>query len=255
MGRGAHHRHLLQGSHLPAQPAGSDVSVSYPELSQLGCAVPGRDAVLDGSSLVHLPYAQRRVELERLGLDHANWQTPLFRPGDGEAMLEAARGLGLEGVVAKRLDSHYEHYEPGRRSRAWRKVKLLAREEFVVGGWLPGQGTRERLGALLLGRYDLDPEAASRQGRPQRLVYSGSVGTGFSVAEVRRLRQLLDPLTRTTSPAEGGEGRGGAMWVEPHVVVEAAYLEWTPAGVIRHSAYAGLRADKPARQVALEEGN
>ncbi|MDP8961215.1 MAG: non-homologous end-joining DNA ligase [Actinomycetota bacterium] len=280
---------------------GRDVSVSYPELSQLGGALSGRDAVLDGEvvalgpdgrpsftllqrrmgvsdvraaalrahdvgvvflafdllhldrfSLLDLPYAERRAELGRLELADANWQTPLYRSGDGETMLDAARGLGLEGVVAKRLDSVYE---PGRRSRAWRKVKLFAREEFVVGGWLPGQGSRERLGALLLGRYDLDPEAATRHGRPQRLVYAGSVGTGLSEEEVRRLRRLLDPLTRATSPFEGGEGRGGAVWVEPQLVVEVAYREWTPAGVIRHPAYAGLRGDKPARHVAFEEGH
>lgn len=207
---------------------------------------------LDGSPLLDLPYAERRAELERLELAGPNWQTPLFRPGDGGTMFEAARGLGLEGVVAKRLDSPYE---PGRRSRAWRKVKLLARDEFVVGGWLPGQGSRQRLGALLLGRYDLDPEAATRSGRPQRLVYAGSVGTGLSEGEVRRLRRLLDPLTRARSPFEGGEGRPGAVWVEPQLVVEVAYREWTPAGVLRHPAYVGLRGDKPARQVASEQGH
>lgn len=280
---------------------GSDVSVSYPDLSRLGHALRGRDAVLDGeivalgpdgrpsftllqrrlgvtnprgaasrareigavflafdllhlhgSSLLDLPYVERRGELERLGLAAANWQTPPFVPGDGETMLEAARRLGLEGVVAKRLDSHYE---PGRRSRAWRKVKLVVREEFVVGGWLPGQGSREGLGALLLGRYDVDPEAARRRGSPQRLVYAGSVGTGLSLGEVRRLRRLLDPLVRATSPFESGEARGGGAWVEPEIVVEVAYREWTPAGVLRHPTYAGLRADKPARQVACEQGH
>ncbi len=280
---------------------GSDVSDSYPELSQLGGSLSGRDAVLDGeivalgpdgrpsftllqrrmgitdaraaalrapeigvvflafdllhldgTPLLDLPYAERRGELERLELADANWQTPLFRPGEGETMLEAARGLGLEGVVAKRLDSPYE---PGRRSRAWRKVKLLARDEFVVGGWLPGRGSRQRLGALLLGRYDLDPDASARSGRPQQLMYAGSVGTGLSEGEVRRLRRLLDPLTRDTSPFEGGGGRPGAVWVEPQLVVEVAYREWSPAGVLRHPAYVGLRGDKPARHVASEQGH
>ncbi|MFN2557364.1 MAG: non-homologous end-joining DNA ligase [Nitriliruptorales bacterium] len=280
---------------------GNDVSVSYPELSHLGQALHGREAVLDGeivaldsdgrpsftllqrrlgvtdargaslraqeigvaflvfdllhcdgSSLLDRPYIDRRQELERLELADASWQTPPFQPGEGETMLEAARRVGLEGVVAKRLDSLYE---PGRRSRAWRKVKLLVREEFVVGGWLPGQGSRKRLGALLLGRYDVDPEAARRRGRPQRLVYAGSVGTGLSFGEVRRLRRLLDPLVRATSPFEDGETRSGGTWVEPEVVVEVSYREWTTAGVMRHPTYVGLRVDKPARQVAAQQGH
>ncbi len=278
---------------------GRDVSVSYPELSGLGQALRGREAVLDGEivaldsdgrpsftllqrrlgindargaamraheigvvflvfDLLHLtgyslmdhPYADRRAELERLELADASWQTPPFTGGEGETMLEAARTLGLEGVVAKRLDSRYE---PGRRSRAWRKVKLTSREEFVVGGWLPGKGSRERLGALLLGRFDVAPEDARRRGSPQRLLYAGSVGTGFSFGELHRLQRLLDPLAREASPFEGGEARGGGQWVEPEVVVEVAYREWTPAGVMRHPTYLGLRADKPARQVVIDQ--
>ncbi|MDQ4131256.1 MAG: non-homologous end-joining DNA ligase [Actinomycetota bacterium] len=211
---------------------------------------------LRGHATRELPYRDRRELLASLDLASPAWQVPGSYPAAGEVTLEAARSLGLEGVVAKRLASRYE---PGRRTRAWRKVKLLLREEFVVGGWLPGEGLRsERIGALLLGQYDADHahhregwERGKAEGGP-RLVYRGRVGTGFSEAELDRLRALLQPLRRATSPFDAGEPPHGGRWVEPQIVVEVAYQEDTPAGIVRHPRYQGRRDDKPADQVVRE---
>lgn len=204
---------------------------------------------LDGRRLTDLPLQERRALLGSLPVGGA-WHVPASHPGEGHAVLQAARSLGLEGVVAKRLGSRYE---PGRRSRAWRKVKLPARDRFVVGGWLPATGARAgTVGALLLGQYDVDPVSARRRGHPQRLVYVGSVGSGFTGAELAVLGRLVAELRRATSPFDLGTPRRGAAWVEPRLVVEVSYRDWTPAGVIRQSVYRGRRDGEDPRQVVRE---
>src|SRR5439155_20714150 len=122
---------------------------------------------LDGRDLCGLPYAERREILDGLELNGPSWQTPAVHRGDGKALLAATGEQGLEGVMAKRLDSRYE---PGRRSGAWIKVKNRRSTEVVIGGWLPGEGRRKSFGALLVGRYDADGN----------LRYGGRVGTGFT---------------------------------------------------------------------------
>ena len=199
---------------------------------------------LDGRPTVDLPYADRRELLEGLELEGASWRTPAFHPGDGHALLEASREQGLEGIVAKRLDGRYE---PGRRSGAWIKVKNVLRQEVVIGGWLPGQGARSgRLGALLAGVYE------EREGEPT-LRYVGRVGTGFNEAELARLRELLEPVRRESSPfGAGARPPREAIFCEPELVAEVGFAEWTRTGTLRAPRYLGLREDKPPLEVVAE---
>jgi bifunctional non-homologous end joining protein LigD len=182
--------------------------------------------------------------LEGLNLAGPAWHTPATHPGDGHALLDATAQAGLEGVVAKRLDSTYE---PGVRSRHWLKVKNHLAQDFVVGGWLPGEGSRGRLGALLLGVYDDDG----------KLRFAGRVGTGFTEGELTRLLRLLDPLRRDTSPfdPEPKPRLKEAIWVAPEIVVEVAFTEWTGVGILRHPSYKGQREDVDPREVTREVGN
>jgi len=187
---------------------------------------------LDGHSLVDLPYEKRRAGLQELGLDGRSWQTPDHVVGNGAAVLAASLERGLEGVVAKRLDSPYE---PGRRSSCWTKVKNVRREDVVVGGWSPGEGRRrDRIGALLVG-VEEDGE----------LRYAGRVGTGFTDAELKRLVTVL--RQRDTSPFTAGAAPPrGAVFVEPERVAEVEFTEWTSDGMLRHPSYKGLREQSPA---------
>src|ERR1700704_1641081 len=132
----------------------------------------------DGHSLLAEPYAGRRKKLDALKLKGASWQTPPSEKGGGPAMLEASRKAGLEGIMAKKLDSPYE---PGRRSGAWQKIKNRMGQELVIGGWLDGEGKRRGYpGALLVGYYDKG-----------ELVYAGKVGTGFTDQMLDKLKALL----------------------------------------------------------------
>ncbi len=187
---------------------------------------------LDGHPLYDLSYAQRRERLMDLGLQGAHWQTPDHVIGDGEAVLAASLANGLEGVVAKRLDSPYL---PGRRSPCWLKIKNSRREDVVVGGWLPGEGKRrDRIGALLVGV----PEDG-------RLRYAGRVGTGFTEAELDRLAKVLEQ--RDDSPFGGTpQPPKHAVYVQPTRVAEVEFTEWTSDGMLRHPSYKGLREEAPA---------
>ena len=168
------------------------------------------------------------------------WQVPATHRGDGERLLAATRATGLEGVVAKKMDSVYEI---GRRSRCWIKLKNHRRQEIVIGGWLPGEGARvNRLGALVAGYYD---EAG-------QLRFAGKVGTGFTDAELGRLGGLLDGLARPTSPFADKVPWRQARYVEPVLVADVEFSEWTSGGTMRHPSYKGLRDDKEAREVIRE---
>jgi bifunctional non-homologous end joining protein LigD len=193
---------------------------------------------LDGHSTMRRPLAERRALLEGLGLDGPAWRVPASYP-DGEALLDAARSRGLEGVVAKRLD---RPYEPGLRTGSWIKVRLHNRQELVVGGWTEGEGNRGgRIGALLVGYYEGDD-----------LHYAGRVGTGFTEATLRELSGELAGLARDTSPFTHGSPPRGAHLVEPRLVVEVEFTEWTRAGTLRHPSYKGLRRDVDPRDVVRE---
>ena len=206
----------------------------------------------DGTDTTTLPYDDRRRLLDHL-LDDAGgarpdrccWSLSTVHD-DGEALLEAARANRLEGVMAKRRSSPYE---VGKRSSNWRKVKVRWEQELVIGGWLPGEGARaHRFGALLVGYHDADAP-----GRPLR--YAGRVGTGFTDAELVRLGGLLDERAAETCPFEPPPPRPVARvarWVEPDLVAEVAFAEWTSEGILRHPAYQGQRDDKAAADVVRE---
>jgi bifunctional non-homologous end joining protein LigD len=198
----------------------------------------------EGRPLLELPYAERRRLLAGLPLPEAVARAPRHHVGQGAALLEASRAQGLEGLVAKRLDSPYR---PGRRSRLWLKVKNFRRQELVVGGWLPGSGARTgALGALLVGYHG---QAGLR--------YAGRVGTGFTDAELARLGGRLQGLARKSSPfgadpALPPDVRRTARFVEPVLVAEVAFSEWTSAGTLRAPSYKGLRDDVDPDRVVRE---
>jgi bifunctional non-homologous end joining protein LigD len=195
---------------------------------------------LDGRSTMELPYEERRELLEGLELEGSHWRTPSYHVGDGEAMVEASREQGLEGIIAKRLGCPYE---PGRRSGNWLKVKNRPSQEVVVGGWLPGQGRREdRIGSLAVGYYDGD-----------ELRYAGQVGTGFKEDDLHKLSDLLTPLRRGTSPfSKKRQPPKGVVFAEPKLVIEVEFANWTRTNTLRAPAYKGLRDDKDPQDVVLE---
>jgi len=198
---------------------------------------------LDGHSLIDLPYSDRRERLDELDLGGRAWRVPSIHRGDGARLLDATREQGLEGIVAKRLDCRYE---PGRRSGAWLKVKNTLRQELVIGGWLPGEGRRQkRIGALLAGYYD---------GR--ELVYAGRVGTGFTEAMLDDLARRLEPLRRERSPFDRGPRLPrGAVYVEPELVADVEFREWTREGIMRAPSFKGLRDDKAGSAVVREDAS
>ena len=154
------------------------------------------------------------------------------------AMLRKACSRGEEGIMAKRADSRYV----SARTLDWLKIKCLRRQELVIGGYTAPQGSRERLGALLVGHYD-----------GKALRYAGKVGTGYDRKTLELLYQRLAPLHRTDSPfVEGPKPAGDVQWVEPKLVAEIGFSEWTSAGLLRHPRFIGLRDDKPAREVRRE---
>ncbi len=196
---------------------------------------------LDGESLVDRPYDERRAALEALGLDGPHWQTPAAHPGRGDALFAATAEQQLEGIIAKRRDSHYV---PGGRSDAWLKVKHQRRQEFVVGGWWPGKGGRQgTLGSLQIGVHDGDG----------RLRYAGGVGTGFDRDTLDRLNAQLTEIEQPASPFEGRQPQRGTRFVDPTIVVEVRFTGWTDEGSVRQAAYLGVRDDKDPADVVRED--
>jgi bifunctional non-homologous end joining protein LigD len=200
---------------------------------------------LDGNDLTGLPLRDRRRLLDQVLEPGPRWRcSPLH--DDGPALLEAATDAGLEGVVAKRLDSKYE---PGKRTRTWLKVKVRRRQEMVVGGWLPGEGNRTgRIGALLVGYHDVPGDGP--------LTFAGRVGTGFKDAELTRLGGLFDDLATDECPFDPPPPRAeilrGPRWLRPELIAELEYGEWTGDGRLRHPSYLGLRDDKAASEVTRD---
>src|SRR5262245_20131617 len=209
---------------------------------------------LDGHCVRDLPYVRRRELLEGLGLEGPRWRTPRYRHGGGASLLEAARLQGLEGIVAKRCDSPYR---AGRRTGEWIKERVWRNQEFVVGGYIPGEGRRaKRVGSLLVGYYDRP--ASDLKGRgAQKLHFAGGVGSGLTEELIDRLTGELRELERPVSPFDVGAPSGPkarfAVWCEPELVCEVNWTEWTDEGTLRQPAFKGMRDDKDPREVVREQ--
>jgi bifunctional non-homologous end joining protein LigD len=224
-----------------------------PSFSAMQQAKPGTPIVyevfdlleLDGEALVDLPLRERRARLERL-LDRRNATVKLSETfEDGRDLLEAAKQRGLEGVVAKRVDSPYRQ---GKRTRDWLKIKTHGRQEFVIAGYTKGQGRRSgRFGSLVLGVW-----------RGRELAYVGNVGTGFTDRVIDELLAKLRPLEQKESPFPvvpkmPKVKRADVVWVKPELVCEVEFVEWTHDGRLRAPSFQGLREDKESREVHREE--
>lgn len=200
------------------------------------------DLLLDGQqSLVNEPWTERRRHLERLlrGKVPRGLRLGRTRVGHGRQLLERARELGWEGLIAKRTDATYL---PGRRTRDWLKLKVVQRQEFVVGGWTEPRRTRPFLGALILGVWDDD-----------RLVYVGHMGGGFTRQALEEMRERLEPLEQPASPFEVPPPANEAVhWVRPEVIVEVEFSEWTHDGRLRQPIFVGVRTDKDPRTIVRE---
>ena len=199
----------------------------------------------EGEPVVDLPLVERRKRLEKL-LDKRNRTVRLSESfDDGAALLQAAKEQHLEGIIAKRLDSRYMQ---GKRTRDWLKIKTHGEQEFVIAGFTKGTGRRaSSFGSLVLGYYQGD-----------ELVYAGNVGTGFNGREIEKLLDKLRPLKRSTSPFREVPKmpkvrKSDVVWVEPKLVCQVEFAEWTHDGRLRAPAYKGLREDKPAEDVRREE--
>ncbi len=194
---------------------------------------------LDGTDLTGVPLERRKDLLKEIvaGRDGAIRYSDHF-DGRGPEVRERACSFALEGVVSKRRDRPYR----SGRSRDWIKTKCLSRQEFVIVGYTPPQGERKGLGALLLGYND----------NGGRLTYAGKVGTGFSEKTLNELRARLEP-TRIDKPAVAGPPKErSARWVEPRLVAEVGFTQWTRDGVLRHPSFHGLRLDKEPGEVVRE---
>jgi DNA ligase D-like protein (predicted ligase) len=197
---------------------------------------------LDGEDLRARPLSERRAALERLlaAKPAAALRLSEILTGDAAERWAEACAAGWEGLIAKVADGAYS---PGR-SKEWLKLKCVAEQEVVVGGWTEPRGSRTGLGALLVGVYD----------GAGALLYAGKVGTGFDRATLADLVERLRPLARDTSPfAEPIKPRvAGAHWVEPRLVAQVGFHEWTSAGRLRQPRFLGLREDKAPHEVVRE---
>lgn len=264
---------------------GLDWTARFPRVAELAADLPARAAILDGeivallpdgrssfqalqqalmnpeaSNVVYYAFDLLRVEqhdLRRLPLEQRKRQLHALLKGSrrdrrrtlrysdhveggGTRVLDRACRMGLEGIVSKRRDAPYR----SGRGRSWLKIKCVNRQEFIVIGFTDPRGGRKGVGALLLGVH----------GAKGELQYAGKVGTGMGEALLRSLRATLEPLRRDGSPLRGKpeRGLGGVHWVEPRLVVEVSFTEWTEDGRLRHPSFVGVREDKPARQVRRE---
>jgi bifunctional non-homologous end joining protein LigD len=261
--------HIADGRVRLQSTAGHDVTDRWPEFAGLAAAVNARSAILDGelvvfdddgrprfelaqrsgvgsdrqaviqffdvlqvdgSDTIDLPYLDRRRLLEQLVEPGDNWTVPSFRIGDGAALVAATAEQGLEGVIAKRIDSRYR---PGTRTKEWRKIKNRTEVELTIGGFTAGTGNRaDTFGALLVGR----PVA-------ERLEFAGGVGTGFDQPTLRHLSDRLRGSAVAECPFDPPPPVSvarTATWVEPRLRARIEIAEYTNDGLVRHASFIGL---------------
>lgn len=201
---------------------------------------------IDDEELTSLPLEDRKARLEQLVAPRRGEPGTIIRYsdhviGNGGRFFELACERGLEGIISKRRD---KGYIPGR-GKTWLKTKCLLRQELVIGGFTDPEGSRNGIGSLLLGYYERG-----------KLVYAGKVGTGFSMKVLGDLRKALEPSEVATSPFDPVPARAwtgaGRHWVEPKLVAEVAFSEWTNDGRLRHPSFQGLRLDKQPSEVVRE---
>jgi bifunctional non-homologous end joining protein LigD len=261
--------HVADGHVRLQSTAGHDVTERWPEFSGLAGAVNARSAILDGelvvfdddgrprfeltqrsgvgsdrqavlqffdvlqvdgNDTVDLPYLDRRRLLEQLVEPGDNWTVPSFRIGDGAALVAATAEQGLEGVIAKRIDSRYR---PGTRTNDWRKIKNRTEVELTIGGFTAGTGNRaDTFGALLVGRPG-----------PEGLAFAGGVGTGFDQRTLHDLTGRLRGLVVAAcpfDPAPPASVARTATWVDPLLHARVEIAEFTNDGLVRHATFIGL---------------
>src|SRR5687767_13050004 len=202
---------------------------------------------IDGRSVTSRPLEERRALLKKLPFTAPMRRVDLLKD---ENPWERASREGWEGVIAKRRGSPYEH----RRSKHWLKMKCEASQELVVGGFTDPQGARVELGALLVGYFDPSTRSA-RSGQEADFVFAGKIGTGFDTKLLLDLRRRLDKIEIPASPFTKAKGlpRLRAHWVNPEIVVQVAFIEWTVHGKLRHPRLLGVRVDKNPRDVVREQ--
>jgi len=237
------------------------LTASYPAVARAIAALPIDDAILDGEAtgawgrqgradyhvfdLLWLNgrlLTSRPLEERRKLLAGIKFKPPIARVRAIDRVdrpWEHACAEGWEGVIAKRRDAPYEH----RRSKLWLKMKCEATQELVIGGFTDPQGSREGFGALLVGFFEKG-----------EFVFAGKVGTGFNTALLRDLRTRFDARLVAAPPFTKGTGlpRKGVHWVRPDIVVQVAFMEWTPYDKLRHPRLLGVRIDKAAKDVVRE---
>jgi bifunctional non-homologous end joining protein LigD len=199
---------------------------------------------LEGYSLTQTPLRERKLVLEQL-LAFAKAKGPLrysdHVEGNGAQFFKQACDYGIEGIVSKLADSPYE----STRNRNWSKTKCIKRQEFVIAGYTPSQKGFPGFGSLILGVYDKG-----------KLVYSGRVGTGFSIKQRLELQKKLDRISQSAMPfaiKPKDPGLRDAHWAKPQLVAEVEFAEWTADGSIRHSSFQELREDKKPTEIVREE--
>jgi bifunctional non-homologous end joining protein LigD len=192
---------------------------------------------LAGEDIRPLPLLERKARLRKAVDFHDRLRFTSYVRHDGEKAFHLACQRGWEGVIAKRIGSPYV----ATRSRDWLKLKCAHGQELVIGGWTAPRGSRQHLGALLVGYYERG-----------KLRYAGKVGTGFDQPTLEHLGQELSRRERSSTPFEAGDPPRNARWAEPELVAEIGFAEWTRDGKLRQPRYQGLRDDKPAREVVRE---
>lgn len=193
---------------------------------------------LNGRMLTALPLIERKKILKKILREGKFVHLTDFQIGKGLLYYKAAKKLGLEGIIAKKVASPYKM---GARSRDWLKIKIVNEEEFVIGGWTEGKGARCRtIGALLLGYYD----------KEKKLKFAGHVGTGFNSDDLFELEKRLKPLEILRCPfVICPKTNTRPRWVKPRLVCQVRFAERTEAGFLRQPVYLGLRKDKKAKEV------